>query len=686
LRSIFSKSPCRSLRFGFGFALLRPRCWIQLRKYYSLLLEHLPADTRMMPPIRPHLSITLPRNFTFHYTDGQPPKTPEPEERAEILQPPEPPRQIYRVRRRRAAIPTYDIPSIRQQPSQDDPIPTIEAPEISTDESIALLEPTPLPAEGFLAPTPSFARLMSPPKTPVAQISTRIEDTCGAAQDWEDMDNASRGESISRPSSACSGISDSSTSSQGSLESFPSYGGSCTSPESDVADPFIYPPSGMKYRVDSSPLQAYQQHHSKRINLRKETIWTEDMDNHLWMAYMRYLQDPTVTPFKMLPGTAPPLGVCHRVVRDAKKTWKGPRVASTSCNGSQFPQHIFRAGSPDTIKPAKSGSSTPIANDARKPYPKWPRSESATRRRLRQLCKRKPSLSAHYQRLLHCRSPSPFPSSPRSSVEPQPASLCSPFSEHLATFSTRDMNISLSTSTASTMQYGNPLSQLTSDNTPRARNDEWFGQPLGRSSAHQKSQSLHVGLGIGSMLGSPLNSVPEMPRMGTGPSSARAGNVPSLVPRLDPPLELHSPMPLPRSFKRRAQHHLEDEGSSHGSGMRQNLLQELFGAPAESSHRRVRSRGFSLGDMGEGARRLSSLFTPPAVFDQMGSPEMDTTTLQSETNTLHPPAQSTIRLGSPFGGRSTNVHFSNTFPRNFTPHGFEAAASFEDRLGSKDRM
>ncbi|OCL08306.1 hypothetical protein AOQ84DRAFT_43861 [Glonium stellatum] len=621
-----------------------------------------------MPPIRPHLSITLPRNFTFHYTDSQPPRTPEPEERDEIPQPPEPPRQTYRVRRRRAGIPTYDKPSIRHQSFQDDPIPTIEAPEILSDESLALPEPTFLPLEGFLAPTQSFIRLMSPPKTPVAQISTRIVDTCGAVQNWDDMDN-------------------------GSLESFPSYGGSCTSPESDTADPFIYPPSSMKYSVDSSPLQAYQRHHGKRIKLRKETVWTEDMDNHLWMAYMRYLQDPTVTPFKMLPGTAPPLGVCHRVVRDAKKSWKGPRVVGASCNSSQFPRHIFRAGSPDTIKPVKSGSSTPIANDTRKPYPKWPRSESATRRRLRQLCKRKPSLSAHYQRLLHCRSPSPFPSSPRSSVEPQPASLSSPFSEHLATFSTRDMNISLSTSTASTMQYGNPLSRLTSDNTPRARNDEWFGQPLGRSSAHQKSQSLHVGLGIGSMLGSPFNSVPEVPRVIIGSSSSQAGNIAPCAPRLDPPLELHSPMPLPRSFKRRAQHHPDDEGSPHGSGMRQNLLQELFGAPAESSHRRVRSRGFSLGDMGEGARRLSSLFTPPTVFDQMTSPEMNAATLPSEMNTLYPPAQSTIRLGSPFGGRSSNVHFSNTFPRNFTPHGFGAMASFEDRLGDmstnslcKDRM
>ncbi|OCK80129.1 hypothetical protein K432DRAFT_416901 [Lepidopterella palustris CBS 459.81] len=648
-----------------------------------------------MPPVRPHLSITLPRNFTFHYTDGQGPKTPEPEDRDEIQQPPGPPRQTYRVRRRRAAIPTYERHSIHEPLTHDDPIPTIEAPENCTDESVALPETLPIPIKGFLAPEPPFARLMSPPKTPLAQIS--IGDLCGYPQTWEDMDSSNLGDNISRPTSACSGISDSSASSRGSLESFPSFGGSCTSPESDAADPFTYQPKSMKYKGPPSPLHGYQQHRNKKIKLRQETVWSEDMDNHLWMAYMRYLQDPTVTPFKMLPGTAPPLGVCHRVVRDAKKTWKGPRASPTSCTSSQFSsQHASRAGSPDTIKPTKSGSSTPIANDARRPYPKWPRSESETRRRLRHLCKRKPSLSAHYQRLLHCRSPSPFGSSPRSNAESRSGGLSSPFSDHMSSFSTRDMNISLSTSTAATMQYGNPLSQLTSDATPRALNEDWFGQPVGRSSAHQKSQSLHLGLGIGNMLGSPFHSSSPMTGVTTS-SSTQANNFNSSTqrPRLDPPLELHSPMPLPRSFKRRALHQFEDENNSHGSGMRHNLLQELFGAPAESSHRRVRSRGFSLGDMGEGARRLSSLFTPPSAFDQMVGSDMNAPAPAPETN-LQPPislAQSTIRLGSPFGGRSSNVYFNNTFPRNFTPHGFEAATSFEHRLGeipsdsiSKDEM
>jgi hypothetical protein len=625
-----------------------------------------------MPPIRPHLSITLPRNFQFHYTDGQPPRTPEPEDRPENLQPPEPPRQTYRVRRRRAVLPSYADQAGYAHESYDNPIPTIEGPAMCSDDFSRLPQPSPEPQEGFLAPAPTFTRLMSPPKTPVAQT---LGETLTRSHDWDHIDQFNRGESISRPASACSGISDSSVSSRNSLESFPSFGGSCTSPESEGADPFTYTSSSMKYSPQSSPLDSYQQHAGKPIKLRK-TVWTEEMDTHLWMAYMRYLQDPTVTPFKMLPGTAPPLGVCYRVARNAKLTWKGPRTPPTS-SGLSAPS-FAPSGSPDTIKAPKSGSNTPTAMEVSKPYPKWPRSDSSTRRRLRDLCKRKPSLSAHYQRLLHCRSPSPFPSSPRASAEPA-GGLSSPFTEHMPSFSTRDMNISLSTSTAATMQFGGPLSQLASDATPRQ--EDWFNQPVGRaerSSAHQKSQSLHLGLGLNTTMGSAFSSMSHMTRAPLAPSNNEntTASLSLHLPRLEPPVELHAPNPLPRSFKRRAFHQLPEDGSRYrrDSRVTQSLLQDLFGAPADSSHRRVRSRGFSLGDMGEGARRLSSMFVPPSTWHQMVVQQMDTPVSPP------PPPHPTIRLGSPFGGQSSNVHFNNTFPRNFTPHGFEPPTSFEDRL------
>ncbi|KAF2195688.1 hypothetical protein K469DRAFT_16513 [Zopfia rhizophila CBS 207.26] len=619
---------------------------------------------------RPHLSITLPRNFTFHYSDGQPPRTPEPEAQPEDLQPPTPPRQTYRVRRRRTAFP-FDHASTMDLISNDRPIPTIETPTLPSDESMALPEICPPPVEGFLAPGVAFNRMISPPKTPEAQMR-RLDDMCDATQPWDDVDHGNQSETSSRPTSS-SGFSDSSVSSRGSFESFPSFGGSCTSPEEDMTDPFCYYPPGTKYDEPESPLAAHQQQPPKKSKLR--ATWTEDMDHHLWMTYMKYLQDPTVTPFKALPGSRPPYGVCHRVARMAKKTWKGPRGRSCASNSQSNSQRTSRSGTPDTIKPRKSGSSTPVAG-LRKPYPRYP-SEHEARNRLRELCKRKPSLSAHYQRMLHCRSPSPFQSSPRSQHDAsRPRGLSSPFSEEASTFSTRDMNISLATSTASSMQYGNPLSQLASDATPRARNDDWSNA---RSSAHQKSQSLHIGLGIGNMFGSSFAAMSQMTDASLGQHNSQTWHPPSAHhPSLGPPLELHSPRPLSRPFKRRALHNFEEQARSRSN----SLLQELFGAPAESSHRRVRSRGFSLGDMGEDVRRP---FASPTVPPN-SCPFANLSAAMSATNhNLVSPGvaqgQATIRLGSPFGGRSSNVPY-NTFPRASTSHGFEPAASFEQRFAA----
>lgn len=631
-----------------------------------------------MPPVRPHLSVTLPKNFTFHYTDGEHPRTPEPECAEEPTEPPQIPRQTYRVRRRRRALPTY-APTNFSNASQDLPIPTIETPDPGFDEPYAPFSDTPTEFdEGYLAPTPTAFRLFSPPKTPVAQIGM---ERSGTGFLCRDTDVESQADSISRPSSSCSGISDSSVSSRGSMDS---YGGSCTSPESDDSDPFVFPDPKSRQFPPSSPLQAYNtERPAKRIRTRKDTVWTKAMDDHLWLTYMMCLQDPTVTPFKMLPGTVPPLGICTRVARQAKKTWKG--AAASKGLGALDP---FRGG--------RSGSNTPTSHDVPKPGSKWPRSEATARGRLRKLCKRQPMLAAHYQRLLKIRTPSPFPSSsPRSSSSAGTIPLTSPFQpaqpaerkDSSLSFSTRDMNVSLTASTSSMMQMGNPLHALAADQFPDARSEEWIGHQNARSNAHQKSQSLQFGLGLGSpvscessssSLASPFAAMPQKPQQDT--QATRPVSQPQ--PTLDSPVELHAPIPITRSFKRRAQQYLEDLQNAENLHTGQNILQELFGAPAEISHRRVRSRGFSLGDMGSSARNLSSLFTPPSSFDQSrGSPMA---VEQMDQSTLDPPpsADPARRLGSPFGGGSSNNNFSNTFPRMLSPRMFESSASFEERIGS----
>jgi hypothetical protein len=623
---------------------------------------------------RSHLSITLPRNFQFHYRDGHMPQTPEPESQPEELQPPPPPRQTLKVRRRRTTMVQHHDDNDFAMDQR--PIPTIEAPELHSDLSSDLPLLAPIQDDAYLSPGITYTRMLSPPKTPVAQMRTILN--FDGPQTWSDIDQSSQSESSSRPTSS-SGFSDSSFSSRGSTESFMTRGGSCTSPEDEVADPFLAFSPDVKYgQPMTSPLPAFQPARpAKRLKLR--ATFTEDMDCHLWMTYMNYLQDPTVTPFKALPGTTPPNGVCHRVARMARKTWKGPR--STRAGVRAGAQYHTRSGTDDTIRPLKSGSNTPMARGG-KSFLRFP-TEKQCRKRLRDLAKQKPTLSAHYQRLLR-RSPSPFQSSPpketsetSSSTVTRPQPLSSPFSQGTTSFSTRDMNVSLATSTATSMQMGNPLAQLASG-TPRPAPRTWSNV---RSSAHQKSQSLHIGLGLGlgsSMRGSSFQAMSEMTDMSMHQPNAKTWHPNSSAaqpPRLGSPFQLHTPRPMSRVFKRRALNSsFEDRARNRGN----SFVDELFGAPAESSHRRVRSRGFSLGDMSEGARRL-----PISISGNESNPfvnagaSVPSSLEHSPAVTAEMQGQATIRLGSPFGSRP-----SNTFPRATTPLSFEPPVSFEQRLAA----
>ncbi|KAI8938853.1 hypothetical protein NX059_004714 [Plenodomus lindquistii] len=615
---------------------------------------------------RPNLSITLPRNFMFHYRDGAAPRTPEPEPQPEQMQPPPPPRQVLKVRRRRTTlIMSHDsMDEVMDQP----PVPTIEAPELLSDMPAGLSSFPPIQNDAFLSPAMGYTRLLSPPKTPAAQV--RTVDHYEGPQDWSDIERTTYSATSSRPTSS-SGFSDSSVSSCDSIGSFMSRGGSCTSPEEERMDPFAYcsPPITSPY-LASPIITNPKPRAAKRMKLR--ATFSEEMDHHLWKTYMNYLQDPTVTPFKALPSTTPPNGVCHRVARMARRTWKGPRTSRVG--GIRAGAHyISPSGTPANMRPSKStGSSTFVRATKSSRFP----TEKQCRKRLRDLAKQKPTLSAHYQRLLQ-RSPSPFESSSPREPSPQPAPLSSPFSQGVATFSTRDMNLSLATSTATSMQFGNPLSQLANDITPRAAGRTWSSV---RSSAHQKSQSLHIGLGLGlgNGLGSPFHATSGTPNASGNRNNARTWHAPSTSaqgPRLGSPFQLHSPRPMSRVFKRRALHNsFEDRARNRGD----TFVNELFGAPAESSHRRVRNRGFSLGDMVEGARRLP-LANDPSGFNPFAHPgsAMPSPARRSPAVSVEAHDQATVRLGSPFGARP-----SNTFPRSSLSHSFEPPASFEQRFAA----
>lgn len=315
-----------------------------------------------------------------------------------------------------------------------------------------------------------------------------------------------------------------------------------------------------------------------------------------------------------------------------------------------------RADSPDTIRANRSGSNTPTSSKNPK-APSWPKSGPSTRRRLRHLCKSKPTIAPHYQRLLQSRSPSPFSSSSPRSQSRSHSRLSSPVQQNSSTFNTRSVQLSLTASTSASMQPNGPLAQLAAGGRTTTQSDEWFDEPPVPWASPTAIPS-DVAIGIGA---SEADNTMQTPRLGSpfgyhtwGPSRSRqrirpstsriqSTDASSLEPSLRSPIRLHDTFPYPSVQKRRALHELEEELSPGGSSMQQELLDNLFGSAAESRHRRVRSRGFSLGDV-HTSNRLETLFIPPHSSGQTPTPE--TTSSPTDNNSTTP--TQTQRLGSPF--------------------------------------
>ncbi|PNS14308.1 SWIRM domain-containing protein laf1 [Sphaceloma murrayae] len=551
---------------------------------------------------KPSLSITLPRNFTFHYNDASLPTTPAvhpQEQEQDVAEPPPPPRQTFKVRRRKADSVPRDILSDIEG---DGGLPTFEMTEADAELSPDS-DPGFLP--GYLAPqsTSTSNRPITPPKTPVGQITYTLDNkpTSEWAFSYDRMD---------RPTSSCSNFSNSSASSIGSsMQSFPSLGGSCTSPESET-DPFSHADSKDE---DGDPMfspdLAGSSPVAKRTKTGRGSMWNDEMDNHLLQTYAKYLADPELTPFKMLPGTAPPLGVCSRVAREAKHSWRGSKTWSH-----------------------------------------WPSNESGTRRRLRKLCKKQPSLSVHYQRLIKLRTPSPFESSsssPRSRSSAQPSSY-RPMAESIFNKS-------------GVPQSDAPFSNFPSEppTQPRAtqRPEEW-SRRIGRAQAHQKSQSLQFALGSNIAFGeleSPFDE--KASNTSKSPHLTTALAAPPAQSLLKSPLELHAPIPSNRSSLKRRYGILDDSPDNV------NRLETLFSGVKAGPSRPVRDRSFSLGAVRHSTRNLSMSFSRPPI------PEMPMPDAQHPAvSSLRSPAAEQARLGSPFAAPQLNPSF-NTFPRRVTPLG-----------------
>ena len=621
-----------------------------------------------MPRTRPQLSITLPRNFTFHYTEGEEPKTPEQEISIPVPNSPRP-GNAYRFKRRsRPGVNSILQDSKDPVSSSDIPIPTIETP-IGVEPTRPVVQHRATePAEGYLAPFASRP-FMTLPRTPIPQ-----QRRLALGDGWDASTQKDLGDSITRPMSTCSLLSDSSEDSNGSLTSYPAGDGSCTSPESDAPDPFKFASIKKCKAKNWATLARNDESIQSGLSAKQVRVkWTPEMDKHLWSVYHVYLQDPTVTPFKMLPGTAPPLGVCHRVAREAKRSWHGVKISQQHTSTASSPPgvdgssktaviFVHRPDSPDTIRGDRSGSNTPTgATNAKAPL--WPKSSSSTRRRLRHLCKCKPRIAPHYQRLLQSRSPSPFSSSSRTQSRSQSrlSEVSSPFEPPSTSFNTREIQLSLTTSTATSMQPYGPLAQLGSQNTtgsvPR---QEWFNEPPVPWASPTAIPSDVIDADVGGneeptpapqLLASPFGYHtwgPSRSRQRIRPTTSRiqSSDASTLGPSLRSPVRFSETFPYPQ--KRRARYPLEDELSPGGSSMQSGLLDNLLESPAEGRHRRVRSRGFSLGDVNT-PNPLESLFTPPHSRDGMASVGDATSTDPiADPGVPKTPIRTIRRLGSPF--------------------------------------
>ena len=609
----------------------------------------------MAPPsLRPTLSITLPPNWAFPPQDGTMPKTPEQQDRQQSAsEPPPPPRpQAFKVKRKRATI----LPEFSNPLGDAGVIPTIEMSEVPTDLSSPIFQRT--PSAHLLSPMPNtLPRALTPPMTPAPRNHTVFSQLESPAREW-DLINKTKAP-FERSGSVCSSFSDSSISSCGTSDfSLPTAGND--SPVTEVSDPFLDDESTKRESLDPPPQFMDYLPKAKRVKTRRDVKWTPVMDDHLWMTFMAYLSDPTLTPFKMLPGSTPPMGVCDQVASKAKRTWhqrKATPMTAGSIDAWVDVDRAQREGSPDTIRP----SSVQTAQH------KWPK-VAATRRRLRELCVRRPSISAHYQRMLRTRSPSPFEtSSPVIRFSEPPSSV----------YSSHDLRLSLVTSTAPSMQPEGPLAQLATDEPlplPRTRTasrperpSDWFAR-IPRSKAHQKSASLQSTLQVNSeesshgnmTLASPFASSEASHRTHLLHSMAATkslGRTEFNGKALESPFEFGAPT-APRSRKRRFR---SDEEKP-----RRPALEDVFGPMVENDV--GRSRGFSV-DAARATDNLSKLFTPVSSstdYDMTEAPGPSNAPDEIPFGCRSAPrrlAEPVPRLGSPFTESLFQNRQSNTFPR-----------------------
>ncbi|KIV89175.1 hypothetical protein PV10_08765 [Exophiala mesophila] len=604
---------------------------------------------------KPQMSITLPRNFApFRFDGVDDPKTPD-QTFAELKLPPPPHHSTCRVRRSRVNLNSFQarnnalpstlfasdipVPSSAQSMQStfsmdaDTPLPSVELTTDSLRPAFTHALSDPSPSERLRLSSLRDSQL---PRTPIAQTKVVTSEYRGSAWDMH------------RSSSECSIRSESSQSSTDQFTTRPtSFDGSATSPDLEGQDPFS--PTKVNI-IPDTPSRKSKKLRVHTLMSKGNVPWSIEMDNHLFNVYQMYLADPTVTPFKTVPGSIPPTGVCHRVARRARETW--PRA-------SRFSKPIVKRYRVRNVMESRFAArdKTPEPNDFLKTdnadiRAPWP-TESATRKRLKQLCKEKFTISAHYQRLRESRSPSPFHDQflRRPSSRLGRSTSRQPDQDLSTAYTTRELGISLVASGATA-----PLAQLATGDSPptKVMSDDWFNTPVSKDSESEPmSLSTPSGLGIETQsdrlkvanniprLASPFNYSTWNGSSNSGSQHRRHvshghfGTIHATGSRLLSPFKLETESLL-NINKRRAQHTLDDELSPSGSNLNKPMQPELemnapspmalepkpevrpelvFTGAGDINQRRirVRNRGATLGAVVNGREHIERLFNPPTT-------------------------------------------------------------------------
>ncbi|KAH8910616.1 hypothetical protein BR93DRAFT_873402 [Coniochaeta sp. PMI_546] len=453
-------------------------------------------------------------------------------------------------------------------------------------------------------PAPGYVPSLSPPRYP----NWTLDSTISSVESTPDPDYES-----SRPSTSRSTQTSSSLFSRLSHMSEDEH---CSSPQLDEDDKFVL--------LDDVVVANARPGLRLRGKSRKAP-WTKAMSTHLWSTYVLYLEDPKVTPFRMEKSCIPPPGVCMRVAREARRSWKGSKALERAAN----------PGDGD-----KSGSSTPTGESSAA-YMAWPHTCAATRAHLRELCKLKAASGTRGLTFMS-RSPTPFS---QAAARHWNRRSTPGRSTGFAT----DLSMSLAISTSDSMQPHGPLAQLTSSTA--------------EGSAEQILSPPTPSLMLGTFEGEP--SFAERRRLGSpfsaarsyGPSSSNSLSAAfdyNPMPRrqsntMGGRRTLQSPVRLSRSGTQKRRH-----TQSNVPRKRPGLVSDIWLDPSTGSSAHVDATLATEANVTT-STRLDALFGPhlPAHPLLATSSSMPDVGGQSEPS-AEPPLP---RLGSPFSGTSSSFSF-----------------------------